>query len=67
MAFKLEITSLAEEEYSSAFQYYEEKQPGLGDKFEKETDHLIDRLKLNPYLFQHKYKHYREAVFKKFP
>lgn len=67
MAFKVEITILAEEEYSSTFCYYEEQQPGLGDKFEKETDYLMDKLKLNPYLFQRKYKHYREAVYKRFP
>jgi plasmid stabilization system protein ParE len=67
LTFKLEITTLAEEEYSSAFHYYEEQQLGLGDKFEKETDYLMDKLKQNPYLFQRKYKHYREAVFKRFP
>ena len=27
----------------------------------------MDKLKVNPYLFQRKYKHYREAVFKKLP
>lgn len=67
MTFKLEITTLAEEEYSSAFHYYQEQQQGLGDKFEVETEYLMDKLKQNPYLFQRKYKHYREAVFKHFP
>jgi hypothetical protein len=67
VAFKIEITTLAEEEYSSAFHYYEGKQSGLGDKFEKETEYLIDKLKENPFLFQRKYKYYREAVFKRFP
>jgi hypothetical protein len=66
MVFKLEITDLAEEEYSLAFNYYQGQQLGLGDKFEKETDYLINKLKANPYLFQRKYKHYREAVYKKF-
>ena len=65
--YKIEITNLAEEEYSSAFHYYEALQTELGDKFEKETEYLMDKLKVNPYLFQRKYKHYREAVFKKFP
>lgn len=65
--YKLEITLLAEEEYSLAFYYYEEQQLGLGNKFEKETESLMDQLKTNPYLFQRKFKHYREAVFKKFP
>lgn len=65
MAFKLEITVLAKEEYSSAFCYYEEQQPGLGDKFEKETDYLMNKLRVNPYLFQRKYKHYREALYRR--
>ncbi|MFN7911387.1 MAG: type II toxin-antitoxin system RelE/ParE family toxin [Bacteroidota bacterium] len=67
MAYKLEITILAAEEYNSAFNYYEKQQQGLGDKFEKETDNLIEKLRANPYLFQRKYKHYREAVYKRFP
>ncbi len=58
---------LAEEEYSAAFHFYEEQQLGLGIRFEKETEYLLDKLKVNPYLFQRKYKHYREAVFKRFP
>jgi hypothetical protein len=66
-SYKIEITILAEEEYSSAFHYYEQKQSGLGDKFEKETGYLIDKLKENPYLFERKYKHYREAIYKRFP
>lgn len=65
--YKVEITILAEEEYSSAFQYYQDQLPALANKFEKETDYLIEQLKSNPYLFQRKFKHYREAVFKRFP
>ena len=65
--YKLEITIPAEEEYASAFHYYEKQQQGLGRKFEKETDRLIEQLKLNPYLFQRKFKHYREAIFRIFP
>jgi len=67
VAFKIEITILAEEEYYSAYHYYQGQLSGLGEKFEKETDYLMDKLKTNPYLFQRKYKHYREAVFKRFP
>ena len=65
--YKLEITILAEEEYFSAFNYYENQQQGLGNKFEKETEYLMDQLKVNPYLFQRKFKHYREATFRRFP
>ena len=65
--FKIEITLLAEEEYSTAYHSYNEQQSGLGNRFEKETDYLMDKLKENPFLFERKYKHYREANFKKFP
>ena len=65
--FKVEITTLAEEEFNSVFQYYEQQQKGLGIKFSKEIDIIIAELKLNPFLFQRHFKHYREAVLKKFP
>jgi hypothetical protein len=65
--YKIGITSLAEDEYSSAFYYYEEQLSGLGNKFEMETEALLNKLKTNPYLFQRKYKHYREAIYAKFP
>jgi plasmid stabilization system protein ParE len=65
--YKIEISTLAEEEYSSAYTYYEDQQHGLGEKFEKEAEHLIDKLKVNPFLFQRKYKYYREANLKRFP
>ena len=67
MAFKIEITVLAQEEYVSAYRYYEEQVYGLGERFEAETESLINKLKSNPYLFQRKYKHYREAVYRKLP
>ena len=36
--FKVEITTLAEEEFNSVFQYYEQQGKGLGIKFSKEID-----------------------------
>ena len=65
--YKIEITILAEEEYSSAYNYYEDQQYGLGEKLEKEIEYVLDKLKVNPFLFQRKYKHYREAILKRFP
>lgn len=65
--YKIEITNLAEEEYSSAFHYYQEQLPGLGIKFEKEVEDLVEKLKANPFLFERKFKHYREAVLSRFP
>ena len=67
MEYVILFTSFAENEYISAFQFYEDKQNGLGLKFETETSNLIEHLKQNPHQFQRKYKHYREAVYKKSP
>lgn len=67
MVYKIEILVLAEEEYFSAYRFYESQKSGLGFQFEKETDSIIDKLKFNPFLFQIKFKYYREAIYKTFP
>jgi hypothetical protein len=64
MTYTIERTHLTEEEYAAAFHYYESQQKGPGLKFEKETDVLMACITTNPYFFQRKYKHYREAVIK---
>ncbi len=65
--YKIVISQSAELEYASAYHYYEDQLVGLGDRFEKETDFLIDKLKQNPYLFERRFKYYREANLNKFP
>jgi plasmid stabilization system protein ParE len=65
--YKLFFTELAEGEYIEAFKYYEEQQEGLGEKFEFEIENIIKYLLTNPFIFQRKFKHYREAPLKKFP
>ena len=67
MGFKVLITKHAEVDYITAFKYYDEKNSQIGLKFELETQDLINTLMSNPYLFQRKYKHYREAIYKNFP
>jgi hypothetical protein len=67
VVYKIEISVLAEEEYFSAYHFYENQSSGLELKFEKETDTILDKLKLNPFIFQCKFKLYREAIYKKFP
>jgi hypothetical protein len=65
--FKLEITELAEIEFISGFHYYETQQAGLGSQFELQVDILISKIIDNPFLFQRRFKHFREALIKKFP
>jgi hypothetical protein len=49
--YKVEITSLAAEEFIAAFQYYENQQLGLGNRFAEEINTIISQLKVNPFIF----------------
>lgn len=64
---KLRLTEKAEKEYIEAFLYYEEKQPGLGIRFEKELEQLLAIIEKTPLLFAQKYKHFYEPMLKHFP
>ncbi len=65
--YKILITELAENEFVSAYQYYELQQIGLGLRFEAEIEIIFKHLISNPFIFQRNYKHYREAPLKIFP
>jgi len=65
--YNIKITRFAEQEYALAYVYYESVEKGLGNEFEKQVDSIITHIKSNPHLFQRKFKHYREALLKKFP
>ena len=65
--YKLKITDKAEAEYQEAYWFYEDKQLGLGVRYEVEIEKLIHLLLKRPHLFSRKYKHFREALVKHFP
>ena len=65
--YHLLITEKAEVEYFTAYWYYEERQSGLGDSFEGEAEHSLKTIKRNPFLYQRKYKKFREALLRRFP
>lgn len=65
--FRIEISDRTEAEYSHAYWYYEDKSAGLGELFEQEADNTLTAIKSNPLVFQRKYKHFREALLRKFP
>lgn len=58
---------MAREEFAIAFLFYEDQLIGLGDRFESEFERTVNQIASNPFLFQRKYKHYREALVKGFP
>lgn len=65
--FELEIKEEANSEIIEAWMYYEEQQPGLGDRFVAYLEVYMDRIVKNPEHYPAKYKQYREATMKKFP
>ena len=67
MEYYAQLTPKAKKEFIDAYDYYEEKVDGLGDKFRKEVYHFISSIINNPFHFPLKTKKQREAVLKKFP
>jgi plasmid stabilization system protein ParE len=48
---RVRFTSLADADYLQALGWYEERQPGLGRKFEAELEALLKRICRNPEFF----------------
>ncbi len=65
--YKIVFTSKSEEELIEAAFYYESQQKGLGYRFRDSIFLIINSIENNPFLFQRKYKQYREAPLKEFP
>lgn len=57
----------AEEEYFEAYQWYEEKQKGLGERFEKMVELRLQQITLNPENYGFCKTPYREASTDFFP
>ena len=66
--FKVELLAQAEDELSEAYDWYEEQQPSLGNKFYNEVNHYLTLLEYNPHQFPIKYiEELRSASLNKFP
>lgn len=66
--FRIELLSLAEDELSEAYEWYEEQQATLGNRFYKEINHYLSLIEINPYLFPVKYiEELRQVPVNKFP
>src|SRR5690606_4407228 len=68
MAYTIKLLREAEKDLASAFEWYEEKQQGLGKRLQREMGACITRIRKNPYLFQARFKEvFRFAPLKIFP
>jgi toxin ParE1/3/4 len=51
MSYRLKIRQAAEADVAEAAQWYNQRQPGLGEKFIREVDRAIARVLENPLAF----------------
>lgn len=67
MTRKLIIRALAESELSEAFDWYEERVPGLGSDFLLHVDAALQSIRRSPEKFPVIYKGLRRALTRRFP
>jgi len=67
MALTLDFHPDAEVELDSAIEWYEERSPGLGNKFFDEYLAIRDRILANPEIYPVEFGEARKAAFDKFP
>jgi hypothetical protein len=64
---KLEILDLAKQDLIEGFQFYEQKEQGLGDYFLTHLFSDIERLRICGGIHPISYHHYHRALSKRFP
>ena len=67
MSFTLIVKPIAEKDIQRAFDWYEEKQLGLGEAFLDQIDMVFDQISSRPKAFQKRYKEVRINFTKQFP
>lgn len=65
--FTLIFSSRAQKEIIKAWEWYEERQQSLGDRFIKELISSIQLIKQNPERYPSKFKAYKETTISVFP
>jgi plasmid stabilization system protein ParE len=68
MAFSYRLNSQAHEEYIEAYEWYEQKQPGLGNRFMNSVENRLKQISEHPeYFGKRKHHRFREAKVEDFP
>lgn len=67
MSYTVLLLSKARRELAAAFQWYEERQSGLGDRFAEAVMHKLSLIEKEPTRYPKRIKNYREAVVPVFP
>ena len=61
------LSSRAQKEIAQAWEGYEDRQPGLGDRFLKETIFQFKKIEQSPNKYPTRFKTYKEAMISVFP
>ena len=61
------ISSKAQKEIAQLWEWYEERQSGLGSRFLDELNNKLKSIEINPEQYSTNAKNYREALIKVFP
>lgn len=67
MSYTVLLLSKARRELSLAFDWYEERQYGLGDRFAAAVMHKLSLIEKDPLRYPKRIKNYREAIVPVFP
>lgn len=67
MIYSTEFLLKARIELLEAWEWYEDKQPGLGDKFKQHVYSCLRIIEQHPNRYPERKKYYREALVKIFP
>ena len=67
MIYSTEFLKKARLELAEAWEWYEDRQPGLGDRFKQHVFNCIQIIEQHPEQYPERRKNYREAIVKIFP
>ncbi|HEV8714891.1 MAG TPA: type II toxin-antitoxin system RelE/ParE family toxin [Candidatus Binatia bacterium] len=67
MVKQLRILPEAEQDAADAYDWYEERQPGLGEEFLRCVDVCVQSIRRNPEMYGIVHETYRRALVRRFP
>ena len=67
MTFRVIFHPLADKEFNDAYQWYEQRLEGLGERFSEAIEHRLDQIVNDPLLFPETKNSYRAAKAETFP
>ena len=67
MTYSIIFHPVAEQEYRSAYNFYEIKKGGLGKKFEEKVENRFNQIIIHPEAYSFRKKNFREVTVESFP